>query len=392
MTPPPVIAADESSFPREPNGPGHIVGPGVPPSVPEMMPPVGEEKRLREDAARLAQVGLGLAAAGFAIAVLAQPQLSLSGLLILLGEAVGILSLQTILAGGRLLNAERTALGLPTAWWRRLRSLGLVAIGIVALSLTAFAVLDPSLAETAAVLVLAVVMVSQGFGRVLQGTGMTMPGWLRNSSTATGVFIVALVVLTLLFNGLVLVTFAILVGVIVLVSGIEGVVAGLHPTDPRQFVILKLVLFSSFYGLILINWIDLFGKTVPAYGIWLLLTYMAPFGVLIVFQGLEAWPLAISLGLLVSLNNDVGYFFVGNLLFGFHEQLGPWIAGQLGLHGDQIVTVFYGGRFTIDVTSWMMGLSIYLRAAVVGAILYYWWQRPGEIVAKSALPGSVAPS
>jgi hypothetical protein len=34
----------------------------------------------------------------------------------------------------------------------------------------------------------------------------------------------------------------------------------------------------------------------------------------------------------------------------------------------------------------MMGLSIYLRAAIVGLILYYWWQHPGQIVARSALP------
>lgn len=329
---------------------------------------------------------LGLVSTGFAIVVLAAPELSLSGLLVLLAEAVGLLSVQTMLAGGRFLSAGRSALRDPPGWWHSIRSLGMVAIGSVAVFLAAFAVLDPSLAEWSAVIVLAAAMVFQGFGKILQGTGVALPTWLRGSTTVTGIFIVAVVLLSLLFNGFVLDTFAILVGVILLVSGLETVVTGLHPTDPRQFVLLKLVLFSSFYGLILINWIDLFGKTVPAYGIWLLLTYMAPFGVLIVFQGLEAWPLATSLGLLVSLNNDLGYFFVGNLIFGFHEPLGPWISGQLGFHGSQIVTVFYGGSFSIDVTSWMMGLSIYLRAAFVGLILYYWWQHPGRIVARSALP------
>jgi hypothetical protein len=371
---PPVIESGESSTPSVPPGEGT--------SLPPMKP------QFWEDAGRLAQVLLGLISAGFAFVVLAAPQLSLSGLLVLLAEAVGLLSLQTVLVGGRFFSAERSALRMPAAWWRSLRSLGIVAIGALAIILAAFAVLDPSLAEQAAVIVLAVAMVSQGLGKILQGTGVERPQWLRGSSTATGLFIIALVLLPLLFNGFVLDTFAILVGVILLASGLETVVAGLHPTDPRQFVLLKLILFSSFYGLILINWIDLFGKTVPAYGIWLLLTYMAPFGVLIVFQGLEAWPLATSLGLLVSLNNDLGYFFVGNLIFGFHVPLGPWISGQLGFQGSQIVTVFYGGSFTIDVTSWMMGLSIYLRAAVVGLILYYWWQRPSEIVAKSALPVS----
>ena len=201
-----------------------------------------------------------------------------------------------------------------------------------------------------------------------------------------------LVVVAISFEGLALVGFAILVGVILLVTGIETVVTGLHPTDPRQFVLLKLVLFSAFYGLILINWIDLYGKSVPAYGVWLILTYMAPFGVLMVFEGWQSWPLALSLGLMVSLMNDVGYYFVGNLLFGFHQNLGPWIEGQLGLLGSQVVTYFEGGSFTLAVTSWMMGLSIYARVAVVAAVLYYWWQHPGAIVAhiKPPAPGAAA--
>jgi hypothetical protein len=33
----------------------------------------------------------------------------------------------------------------------------------------------------------------------------------------------------------------------------------------------------------------------------------------------------------------------------------------------------------------MMGRSFHLRAAGVGLILYYWWQRPGQIVAKTPL-------
>jgi hypothetical protein len=77
------------------------------------------------------------------------------------------------------------------------------------------------------------------------------------------------------------------------------------------------------------------------------------------------------------------------LLSGFHEPLGPRIAGQLGFLGDLMVTVFYGGRFTLDIASWVVGLSIYVRAAVVvGAILYCWWQRPGRTVARSASIGA----
>ncbi len=65
-----------------------------------------KERKLRDDLGRLAQVLLGLASAGLAIYVLAQPQVSLGGLVALLAAAVGCLSAQTVLAGGRLLSPD----------------------------------------------------------------------------------------------------------------------------------------------------------------------------------------------------------------------------------------------------------------------------------------------
>ena len=335
---------------------------------------------------------LGLFSVGFAVVVLATLQFSIRGLLLLLGATVVLVSAQTLLAGGRLISENWLQLRAPQFWKHALGAWTLVGLGLLGFSLTAFALFDPDLAGTAAAFVLATVLVLLGFGRILQAARVAAPLWLRGSLMSTGALIVFLVVVAVSFEGLALVGFAILVGVILLVTGVETVVTGLHPTDPRQFVLLKLVLFSAFYGLILINWIDLFGKSVPAYGVWLILTYMAPFGVLIVFEGWQSWPLALSLGLMVSLMNDVGYFFVGNLIFGFHQNLGPWIEGQLGLLGSQVVTYFEGGSFTITVTSWMMGLSIYARVAVVAAILYYWWRHPGAIVAhiEPGVPGAAA--
>ncbi|HEY1197794.1 MAG TPA: hypothetical protein VGG32_03605 [Thermoplasmata archaeon] len=334
---------------------------------------------------------MGLFSVGFAVAVLATLEYSLTGLLLLLAEAVVLVSAQTILAGGRVLSENWFELRAPRFWWHAIRSWGIVGVGLFAFGLAAFALLDPNLAATAVTFVLAIALVLMGFGRIFQAGGVSVPLWLRGSLLSTGALIVLLVVVSVAFEGLALPSFAILVGIILLVTGIETVVTGLHPTDPRQFVLLKLILFSAFYGLILINWIDLFGKSVPAYGVWLILTYMAPFGVLIVFEGWESWPLATSLGLLVSLMNDVGYYFVGNLLFGFHQALGPWITGQLGFRGSDVVTIFEGGSFSVNVTSWMMGLSIYARAAVAGAILYYWWRHPGEIVARAGLPAPSSP-
>jgi hypothetical protein len=352
-------------------------------------PPYPEEKgepSLRVTIGRTAQIFLGLFSIGFAVVALATPLVSVRGLIILVAESVVILSAQSILAGGRMLSEGWLGPQAPQFWQQVLRSGGILGVGVLGVALAAFAVFDPSLAATWAVFVLAGAIVLMGLARLFQASGVSLPWWLRGSLLSTGVLIVVLVILAATVQGLALSGFAILVGIILLVTGIETVVTGLHPTDPRQFVLLKLLLFSAFYGLILINWIDLYGKSVPAYGIWLILTYAAPFGVLIVFEGWRSWPLAVSLALLVSLMNDVGYFFIGNLIFGFHENLGPWIAGQLGFLGNQVVTYFEAGAFSITVTSWMMGLSIYLRAAVVGVILYYWWRHPGQIVARTDVP------
>jgi hypothetical protein len=347
---------------------------------------VDRATRLRTNVGRGAQIFLGLFSIGFAVVVLATLELSLNGLLLLLGETVVLVSAQTLLAGGRVLSENWLGLRAPGSFLHRISGWGLVGLGLLGFSLTAFAVLDPTLAGTAATFVLASVLALLALGRIFQAAGVPAPLWLRGSLLSTGAVILLAVVVAVAFEGFALASFAILAGIILLITGIETVVTGLHPTDPRQFVLLKLILFSAFYGLILINWIDLFGKSVPAYGVWLILTYMAPFGVLIVFEGWRSWPLAVSLGLMVSLMNDLGYFFIGNLLFGFHQNLGPWIAGQLGLLGSQVVTYFEGGSFTLTVTSWMMGLSIYARAAIVAAILVYWWHHPGEIVARTETP------
>jgi uncharacterized membrane protein HdeD (DUF308 family) len=258
--------------------------------------------------------------------------------------------------------------------------------------IVAAVLLDPQLSEWTLLFLLAGGVVFLSIGRISRAYGPETPSWLRISSAGTGVIAILLVLVAITYPAIGLPTLAILLAVSMLINSVQSVVGGLRPTDPRQIVLLKLVLFSLFYGLVMINWIDLFGKSVPGYGIWLILTYFSPFVVLIIYEGISEWPLALSLGLLVSLANDVGYYFVGNLLFGFHQDLGPWIEGQLGLRGTELVTIFQAGAASINVDSWQMGLSIYLRAIVVSAGLYYWWKHPSRIVARLPSGSSVEPA
>jgi len=331
------------------------------------------------ETARAAEVILGFVAAGGAIVVLANPASSETHLAFLLGLTLLFTGARTVTSGG------------STFWFRNppgasvfrraTRLIGLAGVTIVTLGVVVTVLIVPTLALVTVVFLIAFTLIIQGLGRIaaLQAGGMRR--WLLVSSACAVVISVLLALTTLDYRQYAFLGVTILLGLLLLLNGLESVVSGLQPTDPRQIVLLKLLLFSALYGLVLINWIDLFGKEVPAYGVWLILTYMAPFGVLIVFEGWESWPLAASLGLLVSLMNDVGYFFVGNLLFGFHEDLGPWILGQLGFEGNKLVTVFEAGAFSLPVTSWMMGLSIWGRVAVVAGVLYYWWLHPTRIVA-----------
>jgi uncharacterized membrane protein HdeD (DUF308 family) len=313
------------------------------------------------------EVLLGLASVVVSVVILANPNYQTEDLVLLLSGALLFSAIRTIAAGGlrkRLAMLERA---------------GLLGVGLLAALILVLVIFLPGLSYETLVFLFAISLTAQGVGRIIPSTRKIEPRWLRGSAFATGALAIALAAVAVLVPNIAALTLVPLFSAVVLVSGVEMIVWGLRPTDPRQLTLLKLILFSAFYGLILVNWIDLFATSAPAYHIWLILTYMAPFGVLIVFQGLKDWQLALSLGLLVSLMNDVGYYFIGDLLFGFHQALVPWVEGQLGFLGSQLLFTFQGGAFTIPVTSTLMGISIYARVAVVVVILNHWWRHPSGL-------------
>jgi len=316
---------------------------------------------------RVVEVVLGLLTAAIGIVVLASPSHGATNLVLLLTPALGFSAARMIAAGSvrsRLLSLE---------------GLGLAGGGLLALIVVVAVVLVPGIGLQTLVLLLAVSLTIQGLGRILQAAGRGYPRWIRGSALVTGAVTVFLAGIALLVRGIALDTLVVLLSVVVLFNGIEMVVSGLRPTNRRQLTLLKLILFSAFYGLVMVNWIDLYGSSAPGYHIWVILTCMAPFGVLIVFQGLKDWQIALALGLLVSLMNDLGYYFMGDLLFGFHVSLVPWLGNQLGFRGTEVLFTFEGGFFSFPVTSIMMGISIYARVAVVALILCHWWKYPAQI-------------
>jgi hypothetical protein len=314
---------------------------------------------------RVAEVIFGIATVAISAFVITNPGYGAHELVLLLSPAL-IFSAARLIASGGMRKRLKSFVGL-----------GLTGTGVIATILVIVVVVFPGLSVETLVLLLAISLTIQGLGRILSAR-REPPKLLRGSVLATGIAMVLLAAIVEFIQGLALLTLVELLAATVLAGGVEAVLSGLGPTNPKQLTLLKLTVFASFYGIIFVNWIDLFDGgayiyVVPAYHIWVIIAYMIPFGILLVIRGRKDWELALSLGLLASLGNDLGYFVVGDAYFGFHVNLLDWYAHQFGLYGNTILFTFNGGFFSFGVPSWLMGASIYARMAVVALSLRHWW-------------------
>jgi hypothetical protein len=142
-------------------------------------------------------------------------------------------------------------------------------------------------------------------------------------------------------------------------------------------LIVKLLIYSFMYGLFVINIIDLTIIKFWGYNIFLIILYFIPFLIICPIFGFNDWELFIGLGLLSSLVNDLSYALIGNIFFHMHYNLLDWIIFQLGFYGSdgKYCWVFDGGFFKFQITSIIMGLSIYVRAVIVYLLLYKWYKK-----------------
>ena len=316
---------------------------------------------------RAAEVFFGSASAAIALFVITSPGFGEQNLILILSFALIFSAVRMIATGG----IKKSLVSIE--------GLGLAGGGLLALATVVAVLVVPGLSLQTLVLLLAVSLTIQGLGRILHSWGKESPRWLRSSALATGVGMVLLATAVEFVKGIASVTLVELLALTVLVSGAEAVVAGLGP-DQRQMTLLKLVVFALFYGIVFVNWIDLFNGgayiyVVPGYHIWVIIAYLIPFGVLLLVQGQKNWELALALGLIASLGNDLGYFVVGDAYFGFQVNLLDWYAHQFGLYGNTTLFVFNGGFFSFGVPSWLMGAAIYARIGVVLLSLRHWWHK-----------------
>ena len=136
--------------------------------------------------------------------------------------------------------------------------------------------------------------------------------------------------------------------------------------DNTAKLLLWMTLLATFYGGVLINWIDLFGTPhTPAATLWIILMYFWPFLLVLFFRGIQDWEITVAFGLYTSLLNDLLYAPVGRYLFGLAHNLQDFYLFQFGFKGLTFGWIAHFGFFDIPITSLTMGISIYARIAAI---------------------------
>ncbi|MEM4846465.1 MAG: hypothetical protein QW794_01740 [Thermosphaera sp.] len=146
--------------------------------------------------------------------------------------------------------------------------------------------------------------------------------------------------------------------------------------ESKRELLTKLLLYSSIYGLIHVNYIDLVtpGSSIPGYHLWLICLYFAPFIPVCLVLGFKEWELLVSMGLVASLMNDLFYHPVGNILLGRSYDLADAYAFQLGLRGLEVRWTANFGFALVPVSSLLMAATIYLRVLATALLLRKWWR------------------
>ena len=137
------------------------------------------------------------------------------------GTLVVLLSIGLLFVGIRSISLLGYG-GLPNS----LRILSAIS-GIVSLILAALVGIFPGYGELTLLTFVSFGLIVYGFGRIfIASTFKTMVAWIRGMMVAVGVLDVILSVVVLVFPGLALLTFAVVLSLVLLVSGAEMIVSG----------------------------------------------------------------------------------------------------------------------------------------------------------------------
>jgi len=130
----------------------------------------------------------------------------------------------------------------------------------------------------------------------------------------------------------------------------------------------SLIVFSVLYGFFFVNYIDLNvrGADIKGYHLWLTALYFVPFFPLLL-QDLENWRIFLSMGLLVSLMNNLFYYPSAIVMFGRKVDLWRFYMSQLGFMGWMAPPWSFDYLlFRVRPYSWLKGFTVYVRMVIIG--------------------------
>jgi uncharacterized membrane protein HdeD (DUF308 family) len=162
---------------------------------------------------RAAQIGLGVLAVILSITILVYPKSSVVGIVYLAGIVLLIVGIEKVITGLFVSSKSRMAS---------------VGLGILVIILSLIVIAFPGSTSVFLVFLLGVALLIYGIARVVHGIGdRERSGWSRWSSLGIGVLmiIISIIIMAVPRAGLALV--GILIGIALLIAGIEIIAAGL---------------------------------------------------------------------------------------------------------------------------------------------------------------------
>jgi uncharacterized membrane protein HdeD (DUF308 family) len=168
---------------------------------------------------RAAQIGLGALAIILAIIAIVFPGATVVSIVIILAIALLIVGIEKVISGIFFQHKSRFAA---------------IGLGILVIILAIIALASPVGATTVLILIIAFALMFDGFARIIQGFGDKQErGWIRGFYIGVGVLAVIISVMILVspFFGAALAGF--LIGIALLIIGIEIISAGIAGREAR---------------------------------------------------------------------------------------------------------------------------------------------------------------
>ena len=174
---------------------------------------MGEQKS--STSKRVLQIILGIGALILAFVILFYPGFGLATLIVFL--SFGLMMMGFWLFGVGLIDAKQSG---AIRWLS-------VIVGLIVIAFSVIALVYPGLGTATLILILAIGIMSLGFGAILQGVNSEQSGWIRGLLILVGIVILSLGIASIVYPGLASLTLVVLLSLALMMVGVASLAKGL---------------------------------------------------------------------------------------------------------------------------------------------------------------------